>query len=669
MPLKKKAPADRSNNKHEEPDFVDKKDSPDPQPGPVKKKKRRRRKKKPVVDSLPTEEQTLAVSSTESKPKKKRRRKSKAGREVKAANKKDADLGSSANVKNVNKVAGGKIVGEEIPEGDILEEAIPEEKATEEEAPEEEVTDEEAPEEEVTEEEAPEEEVTEEEVPEEEVSEEEATEEETPEEEIPVEEFFNDEKLSDEQDISEEEEEEPAEEPIEKNEEQPVADIDSEKPDVTEISQNAVPEQDVPEWLQAVPTQPWENSAADPMQNTNVPSNVNILPGTDSQPSKQTHQEQYSYSVEPSVSPDQHEQYVYEHNLQDSGQAHPENKPAVFDRPYHGLDANSDNSGRGDIHENQATEFNESKFLKEVETSDSLDHKETFFEKIGDVMAQAGISLKGLIIGIVIFAVAIVLVVYSIKFIGNWLSAMPESPKIPVVAISPMVSPQASGAPVSFLGVTGISAGEKFGYYVAGKSSILPGTVDGSVPVPVTGIEVGANLGEEFLKYTGADFQQKILTLREMQNAFETDIYQMMDASQDRYLVLINHINLMKLLEQKAILNIRELGVQAGELKSKYDESTALKAARENEFFARLKELNPMASESALIQFIEASRLENEFKANYNARQKILSYHQLLLENLQKRRHDYELNIDPLVKGAKVVDVTGSDINLILKEG
>lgn len=484
--------------------------------------------------------------------------------------------------------------------------------------------------------------------------------------------------------------------------EQDFSETSEEKPENTSSEvESGVDEQDVPDWLKAVPEEPWLNedvafndnssgNEADFAQNTQNPENKDDFEkayeenfSANSSESGQSSGENtnfapqvnYSYSVDKAASEENNNDYVY-HQMPVTNQPVQEevrnSEPAVFDhmeegQPYLGVENQQQivNQIPNKSLENEV--FNEEKFLSGVEDMESLKHKENIFDKVNTFLAQAGLSIKSVIVGALVLVLILIALVYGIYWGLGFLANKSEN-----VVEKPLVQESSVPIKVSLDGeedlITGLNAGEKFGYYLPDNPLEIPGTAVTAVPVPATGIEVGVDLGKDYLTAISGDFQQKILTLREMQNAFEADIYKMMDASDQRYTVLTNHINLMKLLEQKAINNMSELNVQIAELQAKYNEVTAIKNTNEATFFARLKELNPMASESSLDQFIEYSRIQNELKANYSARQKILRYHQLLLENLSNRRRDYELNIDALVRGVKVVDVSNSDIGLILKD-
>ena len=341
------------------------------------------------------------------------------------------------------------------------------------------------------------------------------------------------------------------------------------------------------------------------------------------------------------------------------------------EQPYEGIHNNEDEQKteqQPEVMHGEITDAEGNEIIDEQPHAleDDRGKKTYFLDKLNELLAQAGISIKGLIIWIVVIVMLVFGVYYVIGHIGDWFGGGSTGPT--PIATAPSKIPVSKIPVVDGTIQSGLTEGEKLGYWIPGEKLVLPEVkVPAQVP-DVTGTTETAAIGEGSLQNLGQGFQQQILTLREMQNAFETDIYEMMDKVQDRHAVLTNHINLMKLLEAKSKANIQELADQIALLKTNFENVTAQKQSYENQFFADLKTLNPLASEEKLSKFIELSKMQVELKANYNSRVKIQTYHRLLLENLEKRRKDYELNKEPLVKGVKVIDVIGSDINLILQE-
>ena len=55
-------------------------------------------------------------------------------------------------------------------------------------------------------------------------------------------------------------------------------------------------------------------------------------------------------------------------------------------------------------------------------------------------------------------------------------------------------------------------------------------------------------------------------------------------------------------------------------------------------------------------------------RAQYLARLKLVEYYELVLTSMERRINDIDLNEEALIKGIQVVEIAGSDLDLIIQE-
>lgn len=114
--------------------------------------------------------------------------------------------------------------------------------------------------------------------------------------------------------------------------------------------------------------------------------------------------------------------------------------------------------------------------------------------------------------------------------------------------------------------------------------------------------------------------------------------------------------------------NLSTLEEQMEDLQGKIAALEPQKAESENEFFTDLTDLDSFGSVASMETFIGYSQQLIEFKADLQARAKLASFYQDLIPVMELRAKDIDLNREALVKGIQVVDIQGSDIELIIDE-
>lgn len=156
--------------------------------------------------------------------------------------------------------------------------------------------------------------------------------------------------------------------------------------------------------------------------------------------------------------------------------------------------------------------------------------------------------------------------------------------------------------------------------------------------------------------------------LLQLQNAFETDINKLLDSTADRSQALEVHLKEL----QDSLVLANETYAQVNEVRDQikidFNEVTTRKTQLEEDFFVSMQKLESAKANVLLTDFIDASKKQVELKAEYNALNKTAEMFAVAIKNMDARIKDVILNKSALVKGVKVIDIKGSDLDLIIQE-
>lgn len=184
-----------------------------------------------------------------------------------------------------------------------------------------------------------------------------------------------------------------------------------------------------------------------------------------------------------------------------------------------------------------------------------------------------------------------------------------------------------------------------------------------------SGIQTIFNIG---LPEAPADKADRIATymqaLSKLQNAFATDIHQLLDNSSDRQKTLQLHLDELNAAQEEALATLNEINLKKDSLKIEFNEVTTLKDQYEKDFFAAMENLEGTKSNDLLNEFIRISQDQIDLKAEYNSLSKVAAMFDIATANMEARIKDIEYNKDALIQGVKVVDIRGSDLDLIIHE-
>ena len=179
-----------------------------------------------------------------------------------------------------------------------------------------------------------------------------------------------------------------------------------------------------------------------------------------------------------------------------------------------------------------------------------------------------------------------------------------------------------------------------------------------------TGIFESANIGAE--AEAGVLLVQYIADFRRLQNAYAADINELLNKSTDRRSRLRGHVALLKKLHGEGAAALEKINLQLAIIKSQYEQKNKLQQETDVNFFEQLNAYNAATAQNTLEQFIEISREIVSLRARFKPLQKVQGWFEQGLPKIQNRIKDIELNEEALVKGIKVYDVRGSDLQLIV---
>ena len=148
----------------------------------------------------------------------------------------------------------------------------------------------------------------------------------------------------------------------------------------------------------------------------------------------------------------------------------------------------------------------------------------------------------------------------------------------------------------------------------------------------------------------------------------QVDVNEVMNKSSDRREALNDYLDELRFFYSLALSNYEKLEEENDTLTRAYAAVEDNKNVQENLFFENLEGLDAYASTSALDSFVGYSQELIRLRAHYQAREKLMSYYEQVAPYMEVKIRDIELNEEALVKGIRVVEVDGSDLNLIESE-
>lgn len=177
--------------------------------------------------------------------------------------------------------------------------------------------------------------------------------------------------------------------------------------------------------------------------------------------------------------------------------------------------------------------------------------------------------------------------------------------------------------------------------------------------------EAGENLGEVG---SNSELAQMIEDFQKVYSGASQDVWELLDQSTDRSKTLEEFIDKLNYLEYLARTNIEKLQEQNDQISREFTAAEEQRDEAEAEFFAALENMDGNKTNAALDEYTLHAKRVVELRAKFRARERLKDFYEAVLEDLTLRITDIELNREALVKGVKVVDIRGSDLDLIIDE-
>jgi len=277
-----------------------------------------------------------------------------------------------------------------------------------------------------------------------------------------------------------------------------------------------------------------------------------------------------------------------------------------------------------------------------------------FTETVWDVLEHAGVTKKRIVIFLVAF-IAFVYFVFSFLF-SSGDSSKSTIPDEPVETTAPSTATSAFTLDSSYL------IGLEYNKSASAVEHLNPISsfvgMDGVDAVLATGLVVEAD-DVRFYRYIGL--------LRDVQNVYNVDIYNLMDISVDRRLALDNHIKLLESLLNDANSSILEINRILENLSVAYNGSLTQKNFAEKQFFQSTQNLLGRNAYSYLHSFVLSSQNYVEQRAYANAYLVVRDMMVNSVSALEPRYRDVVANREALIKGIHVFDIPDSDIDAIIR--
>lgn len=162
--------------------------------------------------------------------------------------------------------------------------------------------------------------------------------------------------------------------------------------------------------------------------------------------------------------------------------------------------------------------------------------------------------------------------------------------------------------------------------------------------------------------------QDHINDFSKIYESAQVDVNALLNQSSDRREALNDYVDELNFYTHLALQNQADIQEESELLSRQFSVVESNKNEQESLFFDKIDVLDAYASTAALNSFVGFSQEMIRLRAHYMAREKLLSYYEQVIPYMQTKIRDIDLNEEALVKGIKVVEVEGSELNLIQTE-
>lgn len=286
-----------------------------------------------------------------------------------------------------------------------------------------------------------------------------------------------------------------------------------------------------------------------------------------------------------------------------------------------------------------------------------------------DMLEEAGVSKKSVVMIILVF-LGIIGVVFFLLFwrFGGSDSGTTTS-IVEVVDVSESENSEVV-IPSDFnqiFALSGLVNSYIFGTEFSAARGVLPGLALNPVSYGGSTVGVDSAISAGTSEMSGKEaLVARINLLREIENARKVDLYEYLNKFVDRRQALQDHLEILNGLVLRAESEKTVVSQEMSSINSSYDASSEQKSKYEMSFFESLNSLYGETAYNNLELFIEASQKQIKEKAYYNSLVKINELLNSAISALSPRIRDISVNADALIKGVKVFEVHGSNIDAII---
>ena len=283
---------------------------------------------------------------------------------------------------------------------------------------------------------------------------------------------------------------------------------------------------------------------------------------------------------------------------------------------------------------------------------------DSFSSKMDGVLQDAGLTRKHVYFccgGVFVLVILFAIVFFGVKFFVGFMDGGDDIDDIDDVVDEVPVDVVPDDV-VDDEGQVWVD-GSLYGGILLGTDSAIEGQ---------TGVAEGIDVGEVVDTYDD-EYSYQIEHYGKVLNAVEVDVNEYLNDFEDRTEGVDGLLVDLDELYEEGKEIISDLEYEISEFEAVFEGNVDEKTLYEEEFFAELSVQDGDDAVTALNSFVEISQEQVDIKAQYKAREKLyeLLYSSLLY--LNARIDDITYNREALVKGVQVVDVRGSDLELIIE--
>ncbi len=287
----------------------------------------------------------------------------------------------------------------------------------------------------------------------------------------------------------------------------------------------------------------------------------------------------------------------------------------------------------------------------------------SFFSKIFGWIKFKTVVLFLLLVGVV-FGLYIVL---TQNLLGGIWSRFQPAPSPPTTEVKENVADQKRYG-LFTLGLFGANGGSTEQFLPPEVQTVLIfGQLQEAAVKGETGITATTFYGELRDQFNEKSrFLDYIKNLQRLNNMFKVDVYEYLDRTPQRDRALLTYLDQLKAARKESESYLQLIHAAIDELKVSYESLNPDKAKYESDFFTALKDLNPEKSDFILQGFIDISQKQVGLKARINALSRLEGYYQQVFQRIDLRIKAVEQNKEALISGIKVVEVPGSEVDVVI---